>query len=366
MARNYERDLVNQIKNKQSEIIMQDVKVINKPIPDTDIKGAMDPRAKKGMGMMGTLMRFVPKRFLKMEMNLESVEKMRKMFNNVDSTSFVTGVKETPFEIKMDDGYMMPAMKFESDHTIEDAPILYFIHGGGFFAGSYKVVSEALRYIVQKSGIIAVGIDYRLAPENPFPRGHQDVYQGLQYVYANAEELGGSKDKIFVAGDSAGGNLTAYCTNQTIKDDSNMIKGQIMLYPTVNMGGIEDEYTKFSIDKFDIYSKHKHLLMPMIEMFASATTSLGDLLGTEDIMNVDLTPYMDVSAKSPATMITCGEHDALVIESLAYAKKLNDLGVDTTFTLYRGMGHAYIDQMGNYPQSEDCADDMIDFILKNS
>lgn len=362
--RKYNQDLVSKIKDNETIIVKQGVEVINKPIPDCDIKGAMDPRLYKSSRMMGLMMKFLPKSLFKFDTSPKGIAKLRKPFNNVDSTNFVDGVTEEKFEIESFDGYKLPMYKFTSSKTLDNAPILYFIHGGGFFAGRTDVVAEALRYIVDKFGIIAFGVDYRLAPENPYPLGHKDTYAGLNWIYDHAKEFGGDPSNIYVAGDSAGGNLTLYNANQNIIDNKDMIKGQIILYPTVNMGGIVDENTKFSIDKFDIYDKHKHLLTPMIEMFASMTGEIGNILGTDEVMNLDLTPYMNVSDKMPRTLFTCGEHDALLIESLAYAKKLVDLGVDTKFTMYRGMGHAYIDHMGNYPQAEDCANDIGEFIME--
>lgn len=73
---------------------------------------------------------------------------------------------------------------------------------------------------------------------------------------------------------------------------------------------------------------------------------------------------MDVHGLPP-TFIAVGQHDFLYIECLAYAKKLHDAGVDTKVVVYNGMGHAYGDNIGVYPQSEDCAIEMGKFIMKN-
>jgi acetyl esterase/lipase len=132
------------------------------------------------------------------------------------------------------------------------------------------------------------------------------------------------------------------------------------------MGGLKDQYTTFDIDQdIAIYPKQKNVIRPGIEAFNGLSSGLSDILGTKDTLTKYLSPYVSVSEKNPVTMITSGEHDFLTIESLAYAKKLIDLGIDTTFTLYEGMGHAYIDHIGNYPQAEDCVTDISDFVKKN-
>lgn len=211
MSRKYSIELVSAIQKKQYVDKIDGEDVIIKPIPDCDIPGAMDPRLYKSMKKMAFILRFLPKGLIKMDNSPKSIERLRKMFNSVDSTPTVTApIDIEAFTIKANDGYDIPMKKFESKHTLDNAPILYFIHGGGFFGGSSDVVSEALKMIVDNTGIIAYAIDYRLAPENPYPNGHEDCYSGLEWIHANTKSQGGDPNNIFVAGDSAGGNLTAY------------------------------------------------------------------------------------------------------------------------------------------------------------
>lgn len=140
----------------------------------------------------------------------------------------------------------------------------------------------------------------------------------------------------------------------------------MLLYPTVNMGGVSDPHVNFSLDKVEIYDKQKKVIIPTLTMLDSLSDGLGQILGTQDLMTQYLTPYMEVSSKSPVSFVTVGEHDFLAVETLAYARKLRKAGVHTETYLYRGMGHAYIDHIGNYPQAEDCAIEMGNFILKHS
>ncbi len=104
----------------------------------------------------------------------------------------------------------------------------------------------------------------------------------------------------------------------------------------------------------------------MLNMMHAMVGGMAEILGTEDIHSKYLSPYVDVSSDYPSTFITVGEHDFLMIECLAYAAKLKKQGVDTETILYRGLGHAYGDNVGVYPQSEDLAIEMGSFILKNS
>ena len=366
MSRKYDKHLVTAIKEKEYQTTRRGVEMTVKPIPDFEGIGAMDPRLLKSSKKMTLMMKFMPKNLMKMDGSPKSIQRLRKIFNNVDSTEIITsGYTREDKTVKAKDGYSIPISIFKSDNTMPNAPILYFIHGGGFFAGSTDVVAEALKLFVTTTNMIAVGVDYRLAPENPYPTGHEDCYTVLKWLGDNAEKIGGNANNIFVGGDSAGGNLTLYCSNRSIEEGVNLVRGQLLFYPTVNMGGVKDQDTEFSISDIDIYPEHEKYIKPGIEMFSQATASLTDILGSTEVMTKYLTPYMDVSKESPVTFISSGEHDFLTIESLAYAKKLNELGIDTTFTYYCGLGHAYLDHIGNYPQAEDCVLDIGEFIQKN-
>lgn len=366
MERRYTKELLDKLVERQEVVTIKGAEVLVKNLPDSDEKGAMDSRLYKNMKNQLFLMRYMPKSLMKMDISPKGITKLRKMFNKVDSIPIVK--KNINIEhqyVRGEDGNQIPIRIYKSETMKENPPILYFIHGGGFFAGSPDVVEEFVKLIVEKTDILAVSVDYRLAPENPYPAGHSDCYSTLQWIYDNARALGGDKHNIFVAGDSAGGNLTQYCTTRDWEDGLGMVKGQLLLYPTVNMAGIEDEYHKWSIDEFDMSPKHKPGLKMMIDMFSSLG-SLGEILGTNDINNDYLTPYRRDPKGLPPTFITVGEHDYLKVESLAYAAKLTKAGVDTKTVLYKGFGHAYADNVGVYPQSEDCAIEVGKFILEKS
>lgn len=369
MTRKYSNDLLKKIEQRQEVKVINGIEVLVKNLPDFHEKGAMDLRLYKDSKKMAMMMKLMPKGMMKMDASPKSIERLRKMFNGVKSVPISeSNITIDRITVKAEDGYDIPVRVYHPEKKVTNAPVLYFIHGGGFFAGSPDVVEELVKYIVEHENIPAISVDYRLAPENPYPTCHEDCFAVLKWLYENAEAIGANKNKIVVSGDSAGGNLTQYCTTRDKELGTNMVKAQMLLYPTVNMAGIEDELSKWSIDKYEMYPKHKGVITTTLNMMGGdngATSMLGDILGTTEIKNPYLTPYMAEVSGMPPTLITFGEHDFLAVECMAYAVKLNKAGVKTKTILYKGFGHAYGDNMGVYPQSEDCAMEMGKFIREN-
>lgn len=368
MPRKYDTDLLVKLKERESTTDYFGVPVRVKNLPDCDEKGAMDPRLYNDQKSMLKLLKIVPSSLMSkfMKFDEKSLPNMRKMFNGIKSVPCVEAkIAIENRTVEAQDGYKIPIRIYRGENTSDNSPILYYIHGGGFFGGSPDVVEESVKMFVEKTNLCAVSVDYRLAPENPYPTGHNDCYTVLKWIYENAPSFGGDKEHIFVAGDSAGGNLTQYCTTRDREDGENKVKGQLLLYPTLNMAMVRDEYYDPDKAVFETTKKQGKGLNKMISMFGSMSGGLETILGTADVNNDYLNPYTRDPANNPPTFLTVGEHDFLKIETLGYGVKLNKAGVETEMVLYKGFGHAYFDNAGVYPQTEDCVEEMGKFILKH-
>lgn len=367
MGKQYEEHLLKALKQRQTQEDYCGVPITVKNLPDSDEKGAMDARlyrdSKKNLRMMALMPSFL----MKMDTSEKGIANLRKMFNGVKSVPCVEeGIRIIQHSVKAEDGYEIPIRIYKKVNDKEKPKaIFYYIHGGGFFGGSPDVVEEAVKMFVAKTGIWAVSADYRLAPEHPYPTGHNDCYQVLRWIGENKEEFGEGRTQIFVSGDSAGGNLAQYCTTRDIEDGTRFIKGQLLLYPTLNMAQTEDEYYCPAMEHYEMAPKQKRGLKKMLGMFAGMSGGLESILGTKDVRNDYLNPYTRDPADNPPTFLTVGEHDFLKMETLGYGVKLHKAGVETKIVLYKGFGHAYIDNIGVYPQSEDCIDEMADFVMKH-
>lgn len=365
MKKKYDDRLVQLLKEREEMTDYHGAPVLVKHLPDCDEKGAMDPRLYNDMKSQLKLLAWIPSRFMKMDMSEKGIANLRKTFNAKKSIPCVDAklyIEER--KVEAEDGYQIPVRIYKRQKSDEKKRILLYIHGGGFFGGSPDVVDESIKMLVDKTGICVVSPDYRLAPENPYPMGHEDCFAVLKWVYEQADSFGGDRDYLFVAGDSAGGNLAQYCTTRDREESGKRVKGQLLLYPTLNMAGVEDEYFKPGIEQFEMAPKQKRGLTKMINMFGSMTVGMETILGTNKVKNDYLNPYTRDAKNNPPTFLTVGEHDFLKLETLGYGVKLHKAGVETKMVLYKGFGHAFFDNTGVYPQCEDCIDEMGKFILQ--
>ncbi|MFG2463018.1 alpha/beta hydrolase [Streptomyces sp. NPDC048523] len=116
----------------------------------------------------------------------------------------------------------------------EPAPCLLFFHGGGFVTGNLDTEDARCREYTRRTGVTVVSVDYRLAPEHPFPCAFEDSYDALVWVAANADELGVDTGRIIVGGTSAGGALTAAVCLAARDLDGPAVAHQLLLYPVVD------------------------------------------------------------------------------------------------------------------------------------
>ena len=116
--------------------------------------------------------------------------------------------------------------------STDAAPTLVFYHGGGFVLGGLASHDRDCRALANRGQCLVIAVDYRLAPEHPFPAAAEDAVAALEYVVVHAAELGVDVDHLAVGGDSAGGNLAAV-TALHARDAGIPLKLQLLIYPAV-------------------------------------------------------------------------------------------------------------------------------------
>jgi len=215
-------------------------------------------------------------------------------------------------------------------------PTVVFFHGGGFVLGNVDSHDLLCRYLTVRSDCEVVSVDYRLAPEHPFPAAVEDASAAVEWAADDPAELDGD-GQLAVAGDSAGGNLAAVVSMLAAEDDEPAIDHQLLVYPAVAMGR---EY-------------------PSVRDHAGYVLEAADIEWFEDCyFGSDLTRRnpcadpmraCDLSGVAPATVVTAG-FDPLRDGGIAYARRLDDEGVPVRLCNYPDMIHGFL---GMLSDSED-------------
>ncbi|MDR1318886.1 MAG: alpha/beta hydrolase [Treponema sp.] len=367
--RAYPPSLLEALRKKQHLVRERGIDILVKPIPDDDRPGAMDRRLLEitepvVRGLRGFFIQLFLPLFLKNRNPRLLAAFMRRFFNGVQSLPLAEGVSVRHDTVR-NAGVEIPVRVYRREGGAAPRPVFYYIHGGGFAAGHPDVVEEIVKQVTALSGCVGVQLDYRLAPEHPYPASLDDCYAVLKWIYQNAASLGGDKNRICISGDSAGGNLAAVCAMKDRDEGAGMVRSQVLLYPTVNLAGREDENYRFSLDQFTILKEHRRSILFRIKsMRCSSEGVLGCVLGLRDQSPPYVSPYLGNLAGLPPCLIAYAEFDCLGLESEAYARKLAASGVPVRVIRYLGLGHAFAEFVGVQPQAEDCMAEIGRFVAE--
>lgn len=208
-------------------------------------------------------------------------------------------------------------------------PVIIYFHGGGFVFYGIESHDYVTRRLCAMNDCTVISVDYRLAPEHTFPSAQEDGFKVVQYVYDHAKQLNIDREKIIVAGDSAGGTISA-CITHHFKDDPKIkIAAQILIYPWVD-GKIENP----SIEKY----KTGYLLTKEAMLWFQKTYTPNP----EDKLNPKSSPLYNTDFTNlPPAFILTAEYDPLKDEGNAYAKKLKGAGNVVLLKDYKALVHGF-------------------------
>jgi acetyl esterase len=222
-------------------------------------------------------------------------------------------------------------------------PVLVWIHGGGWVRGTLDSAGGTARALARRAECLVVAVDYRQAPEHPFPAAFEDAYAVTRWVHEHAGRLGGDPDRVALGGHSAGGNLSAAVALAARDRGEELgLRYQALLNPVLDF-----DFTRESYRRFDL---------------AFWTNVCPDGAGGSPLSREDMAWYRerylahDVDAHNPyaaplrarsvadlpPALVVTSELDPLRDEGLAYAERLREAGVAVTAQNHRGVFHSYL------------------------
>ncbi|MFD1815308.1 alpha/beta hydrolase [Rhodococcus gannanensis] len=216
-----------------------------------------------------------------------------------------------------------PAGEIESP-----CPIVVFAHGGGFVFCDLDTHDGLCRAAANGIGAVVVSVDYRLAPESPWPAAAEDVYAVLCWASAQREALGG--DRLVVAGDSAGGNLAAVTALMARDRSGPAVAAQVLLYPVIGADFGTQSYTEFATGHYNTRAAMRWYWDQYVPNETDRAHHYAGPLHAEDL-----------SALPPAVVVTAG-CDPLRSEGDDYANALAEQGVPVTHRRYDGAIHGFM------------------------
>lgn len=210
-------------------------------------------------------------------------------------------------------------------------PALYWIHGGGYVMGDIEQDDRLMKQLVKRIGCIAVSVDYRLAPEHPFPAPVEDCYAGLKWLFAHAGELQVEPSRIAIGGASGGGGLCAGLALLVRDRGELQVAFQLLIYPMIDDRNVTP--ASYAITDPRMWNRESNRL--------GWKAYLG-----RDGGGADVSPYAAAARATdltnlPPAYIPVGALDLFVDENIEYAQRLIQAGVPTELHVYPGAFHGF-------------------------
>ncbi|MDE5712505.1 MAG: alpha/beta hydrolase [Muribaculaceae bacterium] len=228
-------------------------------------------------------------------------------------------------------------------------PLLVYLHGGGWTFGSINSCSLFCDALASNENVMVLAVDYRLAPENPFPAGLMDCVSAVEYAMSHAEEWGSSQELVSLGGDSSGGNL-AVAASLYLQDQAKLspIKSLVLFYPVVKAyADGSSSWKEYSRG----YGLNSRLMNSFNEAYAGSSVATGSTQNKEKSENHN--PLVSPAeaeksqlAKLPPVLIIGAERDILYDQGKEFASVLHQSGNSVEHITFPGSVHLFITVKG--------------------
>ncbi|PMS38228.1 acetyl esterase [Trinickia symbiotica] len=231
----------------------------------------------------------------------------------------------------------------------QPSALMVYYHGGGWTVGTLEDYDAVLRKLTTRTNCAIISVDYRLAPEHPFPAAVDDAYAALCWAANNMEGIAGKTVPVIVAGDSAGGNLAAVVSQLARDAAGPIVSAQVLVYPSV-AGDIDSE----SMRKFEPPFLTRDEIAWFFDQYIPEKTQRRDPrfapLYADDLRNL------------PPAFVLTAEYDLLCAEGEQYAQRLSQANVPTRVKRYDGTIHGFLTMDGGLQHSVSAMEDIADFV----
>ncbi|MEZ5347526.1 MAG: alpha/beta hydrolase [Pyrinomonadaceae bacterium] len=220
-------------------------------------------------------------------------------------------------------------------------PVFVFVHGGGWVLGDYPTHRRMVRDLVVNSGAAAVFVNYTRTPEEVYPRQINEIYAATKWVAENGDEINVDGKRLGIVGNSVGGNMTAVTALMAKEKGGPDIRVQILLWMVADADFERESWKEFGEARF--------LTAPLMKW-------MWDMYAPDDKRNdPHVSPYradIEQLRGLPPALVISAESDILRDEGEAYARKLDEAGVEVTNTRYNGMIHDFglLNALSGLPQ----------------
>jgi acetyl esterase/lipase len=229
-------------------------------------------------------------------------------------------------------------------------PAVAYFHGGGWVQGDLETHHGLCARLAKHAGVLVVAVDYRLAPEHKFPAAVEDCLAAYRWLRARGRDIGADPGRIAVAGDSAGGNLSAVVSQLAAAGGTPVPACQVLIYPAVD----------FSLDT----DSHRDLADGHVIPRDRILWYMAQYLRNEaDKADLRASPLRapSLAGQPPALIVTAG-FDPLRDEGRAYGDRLRKFGVDVVDREYPGQIHAFVSLTKAIPQGMACTLEVADYL----
>jgi acetyl esterase/lipase len=267
------------------------------------------------------------------DLDLKKTYKLQRQITNV-AHPFIKPLYEMwDHKVSLGD-YDIPVRIFMPSEETAVNKILIFFHGGGWVIGNIDSYTTVCSNMAKQTGHIVISVDYRLAPEYPFPTAPEDCYAVAKELFTNANLFDVKQEDITLIGDSAGGNLAAVVSLMARDRGEFLPSKQVLLYPATGSNHSETSpYPSIRENGTDYLLTSKRV-NEFIDLYKSCD---------EDLMNPYLAPMLSKDlSKQPRTLIITAQYDPLRDEGEAYGKKLYAFGNEAEVYRMKDALHGFI------------------------